>query len=213
MSQRNPDSSGAKQKPGEAAECSRALDGITGKPNEISKSSGTIPQKFLHGGSVDDKFLAKAKFDGKEFRDGKTWNLGFPRGNFLPNLKVRLPKEWEPRDETGNPESRLTIAGRCPCCDNVIKREQKMIRWRLTISRTCCCWDIAIPREQNIIRWRLTKDHPMETDNHPQMMLLRHCHQLSFDEDWQKILRWEAESVLKDVLCFRFRLVVVVCYE
>jgi len=128
MSQRHADSSGAKQKPGEAGECSRALDGITGKPNEISKSRGTIPQKFLHGGSVDDKFLAKAKFDGKEFRDGKTWNLGFPRGNFLPNLKVRLPKEWQPRDATGNPESRLTIAGRCPCCDNVIKREQKMIR-------------------------------------------------------------------------------------
>jgi len=113
MSQHHPNSSGAKQKPGEAAECSRALDGITGKPN---------------GGSVDDKFLAKAKFDGKEFRDGKTWNLGFPRGNFLPNLKVRLPKEWQPRGATGNPESRLTIAGRCPCCDNVIKREQKIIR-------------------------------------------------------------------------------------
>jgi len=90
------------------SECAAALDGI-------------FPS------AAEDKFLRESEFDGREFRDGKTWAMGFPRGNYLPPLKVRLPRDWKPSDVTGCPESRLTIAGRCPCCAAVIKRDQEMI--------------------------------------------------------------------------------------
>jgi len=90
------------------SECAAALDGI-------------FPS------AAEDKFLRESEFDGREFRDGKTWAMGFPRGNYLPPLRVRLPRDWKPSDVTGCPESRLTIAGRCPCCAAVIKRDQEMI--------------------------------------------------------------------------------------
>ena len=69
------------------------MDGIFGKRSNVASkvetSKGIIPLKYLYGGDVDDKFLAKLKGDGKKLGDGKKIStMAFPRGNFLTKLKV-----------------------------------------------------------------------------------------------------------------------------
>jgi len=80
-------------------------------------------------GDLDDllknekQLMKKCNFTGKEFHG----TLGFPRGNFLPPLKTRIPKDWQPQSVTECPETRLQLAGACPCCGQTIPKDQMMM--------------------------------------------------------------------------------------
>jgi len=62
--------------------------------------------------------------------NGKHWRLGFPRGNYLPNIKVRMPEDWRPSKACSGREfeETLMIQGACPCCGEQISKAKPMCK-------------------------------------------------------------------------------------
>lgn len=62
--------------------------------------------------------------------NGRHWRLGFPRGNYLPKIKVRMPEDWRPSKACSGREfeETLMIQGACPCCGNSIAKAKPMIK-------------------------------------------------------------------------------------